>query len=166
MPDRMPLSPWVRRFLLEHLVTERNLSLNTQRSYRDMLIQLVPFIAKASKKVVDQLVVSDLSPNRIRSFLTHLESTRGCSASTRNQRLGAIHALARFIAEHGPEHLEWCHQIRLIPFKRIVEPGITCLDREEMNALLATPNRATAQGGREHAFFCTTRVPGPVRRHN
>ena len=29
------LGEWVRRFLMEHLVVERNLSRNTQRSYRD-----------------------------------------------------------------------------------------------------------------------------------
>jgi hypothetical protein len=29
--------PWIRRFLLEHLVAERNLSRNTRASYRDRL---------------------------------------------------------------------------------------------------------------------------------
>ena len=36
-----PLGGWVRRFLVEHLVVERNLSRNTQRSYRDTL-RLLP----------------------------------------------------------------------------------------------------------------------------
>ena len=27
------LGPWVRRFLIEHLVAERNLAINTQKSY-------------------------------------------------------------------------------------------------------------------------------------
>jgi len=40
------LGPWVRRFLLEHLVAERNLARNTQRSYRDTLRQLLPFAAR------------------------------------------------------------------------------------------------------------------------
>ena len=37
MKDEKLLGPWVRRFLLEHLVAERNLSRNTQASYRDAL---------------------------------------------------------------------------------------------------------------------------------
>jgi integrase/recombinase XerD len=37
MRDSSLLSPWVRRFLMEHAVGERNLSRNTQRSYRDTL---------------------------------------------------------------------------------------------------------------------------------
>ena len=153
MPDVKQLGPWVRRFLLEHVVAERNLSLNTQRSYRDMLAQLLPFVAEAISKPIDRLLVTDLSATRIRQFLTHLERTRRCGASTRNQRLGAIHAFVRFVGEHGPEHLEWCGQIRLIPFKKILQPGITCLDRAEMNALLATPEHSTPQGQREHALL-------------
>ena len=37
MNDPSLLGPWVRRFLLEHLVGERNLARNTQVSYRDAL---------------------------------------------------------------------------------------------------------------------------------
>ena len=35
MSDLTLLGVWVRRFFLEHLVHERNLARNTQRSYRD-----------------------------------------------------------------------------------------------------------------------------------
>ena len=44
------LSPWVRRFLLEYLVCERNLARNTQKSYRDALQQFLPFIARAARR--------------------------------------------------------------------------------------------------------------------
>jgi len=37
MTEEARLGPWVRRFLLEHLVGERNLARNTQHSYRDTL---------------------------------------------------------------------------------------------------------------------------------
>jgi integrase/recombinase XerD len=40
------LGPWVRRFLLEYLVSDRNLTRNTQRSYRDTLRLLLPFVAR------------------------------------------------------------------------------------------------------------------------
>ncbi len=118
-----------------------------------MLTQLLPFVANKITKPIDRLAVTDLSAHRVRLFLTHLESTRGCGSSTRNQRLGGIHALARFIGEHSPEHLEWCGQIRLIPFKKAMQPAITCLDREEMKALLDAPAKSTAQGQREHALL-------------
>jgi integrase/recombinase XerD len=40
MADKSLLGPWVRRFLMEHIVGERNLARNTQRSYRDTLCLL------------------------------------------------------------------------------------------------------------------------------
>ena len=42
MTEHALLGPWIRRFLLEYLVGERNLAINTRRSYRDMLVLLVP----------------------------------------------------------------------------------------------------------------------------
>ena len=35
MSDLVTLGPWLRRFLCEHIVTERNLARNTRASYRD-----------------------------------------------------------------------------------------------------------------------------------
>lgn len=65
------LGPWIRRFLLEYLVSERNLARNTQRSYRDTLRLLLPFVARQAHKQVDQISVSDVSPDLVRLFLRH-----------------------------------------------------------------------------------------------
>lgn len=95
MHDHTLLGPWVRRFLLEYLVAERNLARNTQISYRDTLILLLPFVSNLAGVPVDRLAVHDLSADRMRTFLNHLEHERGCSGVTRNQRLSTIHSLAR-----------------------------------------------------------------------
>lgn len=152
MPDASLLGPWVRRFLLEHLVGERNLARNTQRSYRDTLRSLLPFVARRTRKPVDRLAVTDVSADRVRQFLNDLEG-RGCGIATRNQRLAAIHALARFVGLHAPEWIEWCGQVRGVPFKKAPRVLITYLEKPEMDALLAAPDRATAQGRRDHALL-------------
>src|SRR5215471_7184192 len=97
MSEHTPLGPWIRRFLLEHVVAERNLARNTQHSYRDTFALLIPFVAKMQKKSVDRLAVADLSADLVRRFLADLESSRGCKIATRNQRLAAIRALAGFV---------------------------------------------------------------------
>jgi site-specific recombinase XerD len=136
---------------LEHLVSERNLARNTQKSYRDTLRFLLPFAARQARRRIDQLRVEDVSADRVRAFLRDLEERRGCGPATRNQRLAAVHSLARFIGMRSPEHLHWCGQIRTIPSKKAARPLVTYLEKEEMDALLATPDRSTAQGRRDSA---------------
>ena len=98
MIDKNLLGPWIRRFLLEHLVTERNLARNTQASYRDTLTLLLPFAGAQARRAIDQMAVEDLTPTIVRRFLEHIETDRRCSGSTRNQRLATIHSLARLLA--------------------------------------------------------------------
>ena len=153
MTDPGILGPWLRRFLEEHLVTERNLARNTQLSYRDTLVLLLPFIAALARRSVEQLRFRDLGAARIRAFLLHLEQNRGCSPQTRNQRLAAIRAFARFVASHCPEQVEWSAQIRAIPRKKTVPQPVAYLEKPEVDALLDAPDRSRPQGRSEHALL-------------
>ncbi len=147
------LGSWVRRFLIDHLLGERNLSRNTQQSYRDTLALLLPFISRQQKKSIDLLCVDDLSSQALKGFLDHLEKHRNCSIRTRNQRLAAVHAMARFIAERSPEHIAWAGEIRTVPFKRFDLPALSYLEKEEIDAILATPDCRRSQGYRDHVLL-------------
>lgn len=153
MKDESLLGPWIRRFLLEHLVTERNLSRNTQASYRDALALLLPFASKQGGCAIDRMTVEELTPAIVRKFLDHLERDRRCSGATRNQRLATIHSLARFIGMRSPINLAWCSEIRAIPFKKTAKAAIGYLEKAEMDALLGQPDRRTSLGMRDHALL-------------
>ena len=153
MTETTALGVFVRRFLLEHLITERNLARNTQRSYRDTLVLLLPWLAAQTRKAVEKLEVNDLSAARVREFLLYLEEERQCSIATRNQRLAALHALARFIGLANPEQIVWSGQIRAIPFKKAAQTQIAYLEKAEMDALLNAPDRQTTQGQRDYALM-------------
>lgn len=147
------IGSWVRRFLLEYLVTDRNLAHNTQLSYRDTLLLLLPFLSQTQKKAIERLTVDDLSPASVRAFLDYVETQRGCSIATRNLRLAMIHSLAKFIALHSPEHLTWYAALRTVPFKKTVKNTLTYLDKAEMDALLKTPDQRTLQGQRDYTLL-------------
>lgn len=153
MTSSQLLGPWLRRFLLEYLISVRNLSANTQRSYRDTLCLLLPFVANQSHKKMDELAVEDVSAERVKFFLSDIEHTRQCVISTRNQRLAAIHSLAQFIGQHSPEHLHWCAQIRAIPSKRAPRSEISYLEKTEMDALLRASEGDRPQQKRDHALL-------------
>ena len=147
------LGPWVQRFLVQHLVTERNLSRNTCKSYRDTFKLLVPFACAQLGKQDYQLAVPDLSSELVRRFLDHLEDERGCSAYTRNQRLTAIRAFARFVASRDPAHVAWRGHISAIASKKATTKPVPWLAVDEMQALLEVPDRTTQHGRIEYAIL-------------
>src|SRR5580704_4179790 len=153
MKNETLMGPWVRRFLLEHLVSERNLSRNTQASYRDTLTLLLPFASEYSGRAIDRMTVEDLTPTIVRKFLDHVENVRGCSGVTRNHRLAAVHSLAKFIGMRSPLQIAWATDIRSIPFKKTAKNVIGYLERAEMDALLKAPDRRTVLGDRDHAIL-------------
>jgi integrase/recombinase XerD len=153
MRDNTLIGTWVRRFLLEHVVTDRNLARNTQASYRDTLVLLLPYVSKVQEKAIDRLRIDDLSPSVVRSFLEYVEKERGCSGATRNLRLATIHSLAKFIAMRSPEHVVWYAGIRTVPFKKTAKSTLTYLDKPEMDALLKTPDLHTPRGMRDYALL-------------
>lgn len=147
------LSLWIKRFLLEYLISVKNLSKNTQKSYRDTFRLFVPFLSEKTKKSMDKLLVNDLTPDVIKSFLLYVETSRHCALSTRNQRLAAIHVFAKFVGLNSPENLEWCRQIQMIPFKKTERNLLTYLEKSEMDALLNAPDKHTEQGKRDYALL-------------
>ncbi len=144
---------FVRRFLLEELVADRNLSPNTQKSYRDTIRLLFNFVAERHATDPTRLTVEQLDAALMRSFLVYLEDERGNSSATRNQRLGALHSLFRFIGRLVPELVDHAAQIQAIPLRRIAAPVMPYLDKDEIDALLAVPDRRRAQGRRDYALL-------------
>ncbi len=55
MPEHHLLGPYIRRYLLEHVVADRNLSRNTQRSYRDAIRILLQFMR--DKKITSRAIM-------------------------------------------------------------------------------------------------------------
>lgn len=144
---------WIRHFLMEYLVGERNLSQNTLVSYRDTFVLLLPFVAQRTGKPIEKLSVSDIQSSVVRSFLQHIEEHRNCCVATRNQRLAAIRALAHFLGERSPEYIAWSAEIWSIPFKKTFTPAVGYLEKREMDALLDAPDRNKPQGRRDYSLL-------------
>ena len=147
------LGPWLERFLVEHIVTERNLARNTQKSYRDAFLLLLPFLCRKLGKREDQLEVRDITSDLVLQFLVHLENVRGCTVATRNQRLAAIRAFARYLSSRDPTFVGWSGHIRAISQKKSVSQSVSWLTKEEMDALLEVPNREDSRGRIEYALL-------------
>src|SRR5208283_396122 len=153
MPNSYLLGSFVRRFLLESIIADRNLSRNTQTSYRDAIRLLLRFIAERYGIDPTHLTVEDVNAEVVRSFLTYLEKEHSSSSATVNQRLIAIRSLFRFISRCIPELVDLATQVEAVPLRKTVLPTIPYLEKKEMDALLATPDRRRLQGQRDYALL-------------
>src|SRR2546425_13365902 len=134
------LGPYIRRFLLEHVVADRNLSRNTQRSYRDAILVLLRFMSDRHRIDPAQLTVEHVTADVVREFLQYLEQERQNTAATLNQRVTVIHTLFRFVGRHVPELVERASQIQAVPLRRVDHPTVPYLEKAEIDALLITPD--------------------------
>ena len=143
----------LRGFFADHLPRVRGMSPHTVRSYRDAFMLLLRFVAARRERPVVALDFCDLGVDAVLAFLDHLESDRHNGAATRNARLAAVHAFARYAAAGHPEHLELCQRILAVPFKRARPRLVEYLEADEIRALLDAPHRATPEGRRDHALL-------------
>ena len=147
------LAPTLQAYFTERLIGQRHASPHTIAAYRSTLRLLLGFAAKRLGKQPCQLDVGDLDAGLIDAFLDHLETERGNSARTRNARLAAIHSLFRYASYRHPEHAYDIERVLAIPAKRTERAIVTFLDPQEIDALLAAPDRLTWTGRRDHALL-------------
>jgi len=147
------LAPTLEAFFTERLLTQRQASAHTVSAYRDTFRLLLRFAAAATGKPPSQLEIDDLHARVIGRFLEDLERNRHNSVRTRNARLAAIHSLFRYAALRHPEHADVIQRVLAIPHKRFDRALVCFLTREEIEALLAAPNRDSRIGRRDHALL-------------
>ena len=146
-------SALLQSFFTEYLLRQRQASPHTVVGYRDSFRLLLKFAQERLHKSSSQLRIEDLDAPLIGLFLDHLESTRKNSARTRNVRLGAIHSFFRYVALEEPAYALHCQRILAVPNKRHVRRPIEFLNRKEIDALLAVPNRSTWIGRRDRTLI-------------
>jgi integrase/recombinase XerD len=143
----------LQRFFTDRLSTQMEASANTIAGYRDTFRLLLRFASEQRGKTPTRLRIEDLDAELIGDFLVHVETARRNGARSRNTRLAAIRSFFRYVAMNEPTYLLHCQRILTMPGKRYPKRTVTFLDREEIAALLAAPDRSTWVGRRDHAIL-------------
>lgn len=147
------LAPVMEGFFTERLIGQRRASPHTVASYRDTFRLLLGFAHRHTGKPPAKLDLEDLDAVLVGAFLDHLEVERRNSARTRNNRLAAIHSLFAYAALRHPEHAALIQRVLAIPAKRTDRQLVSFLTDDEVDAVLAAPDRHTWIGRRDHALL-------------
>jgi site-specific recombinase XerD len=149
------LAPLLECFFTQRLMQQRQASPHTISSYRDTFRQFLRFAQQYLHQRPSQLNIEQIDAPLIAAFLDDLEETRGITIRSRNLRLTAIHSFFRYLAFELPEHSAQIQRVLAIPSKRFTRTLVSFLDRPEVEAMLAAPDRSTWSGRRDHAFIMT-----------
>lgn len=142
-------------FFCRRLVAERGVSARTVASYRDAFELLLRFAERETGKTPSALAFEDLDAPMVLAFLDHLETERGNSARTRNNRLAAIRSFMRYASLRDPTSLVIAQRILAIPRKRFDMPVLGFISRDEVKALLDAPSTSTWSGQRDRVLLAT-----------
>lgn len=147
------VAPILEAFFTDRLMTQQGVSPHTIASYRDTFKLLLGFLHSRTGKLPAQLDLTDVDAAVIGDFLQHLEIDRGNTVASRNTRLAAVHSLFRYASLHVPQHANLISRVLAIQTKRTAKTIVNFLSRDELDALLAAPDRSGWHGRRDHALL-------------
>jgi len=154
-PPQIAFPALLQEFFQQRLIAQRGASTQTIASYRDTFELLLRYTEQSTGRSPTTLALDDLDAPRVLAFLDHLETERGNSPRTRNLRLTAIRSFMRYASLRDPTALAVAQRVLAIPTKRFDRPVLGFLSREEVEALLAAPDRTTWSGQRDAVLLAT-----------
>lgn len=145
----------LQRFFAERMLQQQAASPRTIAAYRDAFRLVLAYAERKLGKPPAKLTLSDFDAELILGFLAHVEAERHNTVRTRNARLAAIRAFARYVAAQCPPALLLVQQILAIPMKRFDKP------------LLGTRHHAIGAPARQGAETANrTTLEGYCRRNS
>lgn len=142
----------VQAYFTEYLTQQRALSPQTIAAYRDGFVLFLNFAEIRLNKPPATMALADITPELIMAFLDHLERQRHNSVRSRNARLSALRSFLKFAAHRDVASLQVIECALGVPVKRFERPMFGYLSREEMLAVIGTPDDSWLSQ-RDHVLF-------------
>ena len=140
-------------YLSEYLPVQRAVSENTVSSYCTTFKLLIHYCREVEKIQERQLDFLSLTDDLVIRFLQWIEDERGCSISTRNQRLFALHSFFRYAQGQLPQYYMNFSKILNISKKKAPKPSIGYIELDNMEKILSGPYLDKKSGRRDAALL-------------
>ena len=141
-------------FINEYMRFSAGLSENTVRLYKATFRLLLNYLYEVKQIEAEKVTFQVLNFDLLSAFLDWLETSRGCSAATRNVRLAALSSFARYAQNRNFDAaLVFLNAVKKIPTKKTAVAPRLFFSREEVTILLRMPNSKTAIGQRDSVLL-------------
>ncbi|GHU90707.1 integrase [Clostridia bacterium] len=144
----------VNNFLFDYLPNQRNYSSHTIKSYRDTLRLLIKYLREELHLTVTQIDFPIFNAKVISDFADWLQNTRGVSATSRNQRISAIHSFFTYAGERDGTLTAISREIKDgVKSKKSGGKLVDYLSEKALQVLLAQPDATSHIGLRNLVFM-------------
>jgi site-specific recombinase XerD len=140
-------------FFSKRMIAQRKASPHTISAYAQTFRLLMTYAQKRLSTAPSKLSLTQLDAPFIAKFLDDLESSRSNGVRSRNARLASLRSFYHYAALEAPQHAELIQRVLAIPYKRLTRRLVTYLTRPEIEALLASVDKSTWVGRRNHAML-------------
>lgn len=140
-------------YLTMYLPGEAGLSENTIMSYRDTFKLVLTFASEQRNLCAEKITLNDFNSNFVADFLSWLETERECSASTRNIRLSALRAFAKYASLRKPEYIFEYQKILDLRFKKKTAPMLPHLSPDMIKAIISQTSNKDSYGRRDRVLL-------------
>jgi site-specific recombinase XerD len=136
-------------YLTMYLPGQAGFSENTIMAYRDTFKLAIMYAEERRNLKAEKLTLKDFNADFVVDFLNWIEQERGCSISTRNQRLAALRAFAKYARNRKPEYLSESQKIADLKTKKKPNPSLPYLSSDHVKEIIAQTNLSDKYGRRD-----------------
>lgn len=141
-------------FITNYMPCSVGASSNTVTSYKYAFRLLLEFMYYKKGVSADKITFEQLSFDTMTEFLDWLEKDRGCSASTKNQRLSAIISFSRYAQNRDFDAASIFRSgVIKIPMKKAQKKQRAVLSVQEISILLRLPDDSKVIGLRDKVLL-------------
>lgn len=139
---------YLSHFLKDYLITERQCSMQTVRSYKNTFQQLIDYLVNIKSIKLNNINFNIITREIICDFLNYIEEEKKVSIRTRNQRLAAIKSFYQYCAIDEINNIDNIKKVLSIKQKKYIKKIQEYLTEEELKQVFDAVDTSTKLGRR------------------
>jgi len=143
----------IRDFLLTYLPKQRVCSNHTVTAYRRALNQFISFLSWKKGCDLSEIGFDDLTRCNVLDFLDENQSSNGNSPATRNAKLYALRAFAKYAGTISSENYIVFLELQSVPVQKEEKRVVGYVSEYAIRCILEQPNTSTKLGVRDQCFM-------------
>lgn len=148
-------------YISRHLPRAVGASVNTVKSYKYAFRLLIEFMYQQKEIQADKITFENLDYVTLMEFFTWIEEERGCSVSTKNQRLSALASFSGYAQNRDfAAAVVFRNSINKIPMKKASKKKRAVFSIQEVTILLKLPDSCKETGLRDKVLLCLMYASG------